>query len=284
MSTWLIVVTATATAVGAGAGAVILGWLRPRSSSLGTQTIDELHGSTKPNGEPPAQTRIVFAKPSVEERGLRYRSEIGYLLTDEWIRALAQRRYDVTTLPITIYLSDESVHEQVETVVEDLLASVDGHIEHRDDPIFGSWFRRMRAEIGEAARSPLGREATLVAAHAAESRFVHAQDATVTATLMQNLGPVLAALQPTKDAVLRVGALLIVKVDGVVMVHQLTAAQQLKLDHQPQLAQSPHDILTALELRANNSAQAPESLDGATGITAPRSTGNDPGIPQEDVK
>ncbi len=154
------------------------------------------------------------------------------------------------TLPITIYLSDELVHEQVEAAVEDLLASIGGHIEHRDDPMFGSWFRRMRAKVGKAARSPLGREATMLAAHAVELRLVHAQDATVTATMMQNLGPVIAALQPTKDAVIRVGAFLIVKVDWVVVVHQLTAAQQLRLDHQPQLAQSPHDILAALELRS----------------------------------
>jgi hypothetical protein len=79
------------------------------------------------------------------------------------------------TLPITIYLSDESVHEQVEAAVEDLLASVGGHIEHRDDPMFGSWFRRMRARVGRAARSPLAHETVTLAAHAAESRLVHVQ-------------------------------------------------------------------------------------------------------------
>ena len=41
--------------------------------------------------------------------------------------------------------------------------------------------------------------------------------------MLQNLGPVIEALQPTKDAVLRVGALLIVKVDWTIVVHRLTA-------------------------------------------------------------
>jgi hypothetical protein len=142
----------------------------------------------------------------------------------------------------------------------------------------------MRAKIAVAARSPLGYETRIVAAHAMESRVVHAQDATVTATMMQNLGPVLASLQPTKDAVLRVGALLIVKVDWVVMVHQLTAAQQLKLDHEPQLVQSPHEILTALELRAGKLTESSEILDGTTSSTSPRSIETDRDASQDNVR
>jgi hypothetical protein len=42
---------------------------------------------------------------------------------------------------------------------------------------------------------------------------------------MQNLGPVMASLEHTKDAVLQIGTLLIVKVDWTVQAIQLTAAQ-----------------------------------------------------------
>jgi hypothetical protein len=184
------------------------------------------------------------------------------------------------TLPITIYLSDESGHEQVEAAVEDLLAAVGGHIEHRDDPVLGSWFRRMRAKVNRFVDSPLGDEVKNLATHAAESRLVHAQDATVTATMLQNLGPVLAAVQPMKEAVIRAGALLIVKMDSTLVVHQLTSAQQLRLDHQPQLAQCPHDILSALELRRSVSAQL---MDGAGDIcesTGPRSLDGNPATPR----
>ena len=100
----------------------------------------------------------------------------------------------------------------------------------------------------EALQSPAGREAMLVVEHALDSRLVLAQDAEVTARLLQNLGPVLGALQPTKDAVIRVGALLIVKVDWTVNIFQLTAAQQARLDHHPQLARSPHEIVAVLNL------------------------------------
>jgi hypothetical protein len=155
---------------------------------------------------------------------------------------------NASTMPITIYLSDERIHEQVEAALEDLLAVAGLQIESRDDPIVGSWFRQMLATAKQVTRSPAAREATLVAAHVADTRLVLAQDAAVTATLLQNLGPVLGALQPTKDAVIRAGALLIVKVDWAVNVFQLTAAQQAQLDHRPQLAHSPHEIIAALNL------------------------------------
>jgi len=156
------------------------------------------------------------------------------------------------TMPVTIYLSDETIHGQVEAAVDELLGTAGLRIEDRDDPVIGSWFRRMRAAFKEAMHSPAVREGALVAAHAADTRLVLAQDAAITATMLQNLGPVIASLQPTKDAVIRVGALLIVKVDWVVNVFQLTAAQQAVLDHRPQLDRSPHDIVAALNLAATN--------------------------------
>jgi hypothetical protein len=44
------------------------------------------------------------------------------------------------------------------------------------------------------------------------------------------------------------GAVLLVKVDWVITVHQLTAAQQAVLDHQPRLATTPHEIIAALSI------------------------------------
>ena len=104
----------------------------------------------------------------------------------------------------------------------------------------------MQATAKVALNSETAQNVALTAVHAADARPVLAQDATITATLLANLGPVIGSLQPTKDAVIRVGALLIVKVDWVVHVIQLTAAQQALLDHQPQLSSDPHEIVAAL--------------------------------------
>ena len=75
---------------------------------------------------------------------------------------------------------------------------------------------------------------------------MRAQDAAITATLMQNLGPLIASLDKTKDAVIRVGAMLVVKVEWRLAVYHLTPAQQFLLDHKPELATSPENIARAL--------------------------------------
>jgi hypothetical protein len=164
-----------------------------------------------------------------------------------------------STLPVTIYLADESSHYQVETAVEALLTIAGLRVVDREDPVLGSWFRRMVAGLKEAIRTPLAREAAMTAAHAADTRLVLAQDAAVTAMLLQNVGPVIASLQSTKDAVIRAGALLIVKVEWVVTVTQLTAAQQLTLDHHPELARSPQEIIEALNISSLQIGGAPHT-------------------------
>lgn len=173
-------------------------------------------------------------------------------LTDSGFRStsldLAAEELNASMMPVTIYLSDEVIHEQVERAVEALLATAGLQIEIRNDPIMGSWYRKMLVTIKKVAHSPAGREAKLISTHMVDTRLVLAQDATVTATMLQNLAPVLGALQPTKDAIIRAGALLIVKVEWTVHVYQLTAAQQAKLDHHSQLARSPSEIISALNL------------------------------------
>jgi hypothetical protein len=159
------------------------------------------------------------------------------------------------TFDVTIYLAEEAIHEEVETAVENWLAIAGLAIEEWGEPVIRSWFRPLKAAAKQAARSGAARDAALTAVHAADARLVLAQDAQITAVLLQNLAPVLASLQSTKDAVIRAGALLIVKVDWQVKVFQLTAAQQAKLDHRPQLASSPHDIVQAIQL----AQAAPES-------------------------
>lgn len=164
-------------------------------------------------------------------------------------------------LSISIHVSDETISGQVQTAVEGLLETADLEISYRGTPIWGSWVRLMRAKFRGAIESPVGREIAMTAAHAAEARFALAQDAAVTATMMQNLGPVIGSLQPTRDAVIRVGALLIVKVDWVVSVFQLTAAQQFELDHHPALASSPKEIIAALELTESSHPAVPTGRD-----------------------
>jgi hypothetical protein len=155
---------------------------------------------------------------------------------------------DAGTVPVTIYLTDEEYHAKVEAAVEAFLARAGLRIVERDDPVIGSWFRRMNIRMKDGMHSAASQDALLTAAHVLDARLILGQDAEVTAKLLENLGPVLSALQPVKGAVIRAGALLVVKQEDDISVLQLTAAQQARLDHQPQLVWSPHEITAALSL------------------------------------
>ena len=146
-------------------------------------------------------------------------------------------------VPVSIYVSDGGDHELVESAIGQYLGSLGLHVVGREDPVVGSWFRRMLA-TNDPVASVL---------HAADTRLIQIQDAQNTALLMQNLGSVIASLQSTKDAVVRVGAVLLVKVDWTLVITQLTAQQQLMLDHSPQLVAAPQEILHVLGLRAAES-------------------------------
>ena len=61
-------------------------------------------------------------------------------------------------MPVTVYLSDERIHKQVETALEEPLAVAGLRISHRDDPIVGSWFRRMGATVKAGMSSPAAQE------------------------------------------------------------------------------------------------------------------------------
>lgn len=161
---------------------------------------------------------------------------------------------DTGTVPVTIYLTDEHYHEQVEAAVEAVLATAGLRIVERDDPVIGSWFRRMTVRARDGLRSPASQDAALTAAHVLDSRLTLGHDAEVTAKLLENLGPVITALQPVKGAVIRTGALLVVKQEGDISVLQLTAAQQARLDHYPRLAWSPHEIVAALSSAPDTTA------------------------------
>lgn len=140
------------------------------------------------------------------------------------------RKTGLDTVPVTIYLTNEQYHAQVESAVETLLAAAGLRIADRDDPVIGSWFQRMTARGGDGMGSPAS------------------QDAEVTAKLLENLAPVITALQPVRGAVIRAGALLVVKQDDDINVLQLTPVQQARLERYPQLARSPHEIAAVLGL------------------------------------
>lgn len=150
--------------------------------------------------------------------------------------------------PLDIYLSDGADHAQVELAIEAWVATAGLEVLSRDDPVIGSWRRRLWVRPKVAGRSQLSQEIADATRLAIELKTYRAWDAQVTGTLLAQTAPLVTSLQSTKDAVVRLGSILLVKVEWSLYITQLTASQQLKLSHQPGLLQSPAEILAYLEI------------------------------------
>lgn len=161
------------------------------------------------------------------------------------------------SFPVSIYLREEAEHERVEAAVEEVARSAELVIADREAPVFGSWFRLMVAKLSRTAQSPVGRETLVDAAHRAELELVLRPDAEVTALLIANVAPLITSLSDTRDAVVRIGALLVVKLDGALFINQLTSRQQLLLNHAPHLLAAPERILQALGLPETGAVALP---------------------------
>ncbi|MFB9925732.1 glycosyltransferase [Amycolatopsis halotolerans] len=205
--------------------------MRPRERSTGPKH----HHSDEAARDPSAST---WAKVVQETEGQRGKLEI-------------------QAIRVSLYLDKKQGAARVEKSVEDFVNRLGGQIFDRGDPVIKSWFRQMRAKLVYFSKSPAGQDIQEVATHAAAARLVHAADANVTSTMMSNLAPVLNSLAPYSNAVLRIGALLIVKTDGVLVVQQLSPGQQLVLLRRPDLLTSPATVLD--EIRAKSEIEETDS-------------------------
>ena len=189
------------------------------------------------NDEDSKQQQIAGALPASQQ--VSSPSDVSSSDVDKHIIDTNESVIASPTLSVMIYLSDVSIHEHVEAQVELALTQSGWIIDQRDDPIVGSWFRAVTSSDGL-------HDIAKTAAHAAEMRLVQHQDAIVTSVMMQHVPALIASLQQTRDAVVRIQAVLILKIDWSVAVHQLTAAQQFKLDHYPKAVLTPQDVLRVL--------------------------------------
>ena len=138
-------------------------------------------------------------------------------------------------LRVVIYLSNVDELGRVEAEVEKLVESAGWKVLHREDSGTGSWFRRLWVKVPPMVDHRLG------------SELVRRPEAEVTATMLQHIGPVVTALQPTRDAVIWIGAVLVTKVDGEVSARELTLEEQSWLTQKPHVLTAPKVLVSAFD-------------------------------------
>lgn len=155
-----------------------------------------------------------------------------------------------TVLPVSIWLGDGIQHVDVEQAVSALLNEVDYVMTDREPPQFGSWFRSSKARARDfvAHLSPeqlaaeIERKLRIEIFDKAQAAIDN-QQATGAAALI-------AALQGEDRACIRVGSLLVIKVDGLISVNNLTQHQLAWLERNQAFLRDPKRLLEELDALA----------------------------------
>jgi hypothetical protein len=153
---------------------------------------------------------------------------------------------------VSVYLSNAVLHQRVEAAVDEVLNRVGLEIYRHEDPLTAarSWYRRMIAGPLAGSGRPAGRPG------AGPPGADPSREATAR-RLMANLGWLLTGLSAERNAVVRLGPVLVVKDNEPLSIVQLTLRQEHLLHVRPELTAAPAEILMALGRLPS------EGMDGA---------------------
>ncbi|MFC7386779.1 DUF6879 family protein [Sphaerisporangium rhizosphaerae] len=149
-------------------------------------------------------------------------------------------------VPVYIYLTEEAGHERVQEAVEQVMAAAGLEVTERLEPHRGSWLRGMVGRTRERLTTDEMLERFARLEQAAQLQVLGRPQAEVDAAQGAAVAQLITALDKTKDAIVQIGSILLIKVDWVVSVRNLTPQELRLLDGRPELFRDPAGVLAAL--------------------------------------
>jgi pSer/pThr/pTyr-binding forkhead associated (FHA) protein len=154
---------------------------------------------------------------------------------------------EIDAIPVSIFLGNGQNHEAVETALAKLLSESGLEPFGHEPPIIGSWFRKLLARVRQETAhlsmdqisDELERKLRIEVFEKAQA-VIDNQQATGAAALI-------ASLQGEQRACVRVGSILVLKIDGYVLVNNLTQRQLALLEREPNLLRDPEGVLKGLD-------------------------------------
>jgi hypothetical protein len=148
---------------------------------------------------------------------------------------------------VTVYLAKDEGHEAVQEALADVLTAFDFEVVDSLPPLHGSWYRDLIATSRRALTSRELGERLRKVERGIELQLLHKHQAEIDSMQGDAVAKLLTALEHTPDALVQIGSVLLVKVDGVPAVRNLTHIELRHLEHNPKLLRSPATILDALQ-------------------------------------
>jgi hypothetical protein len=139
------------------------------------------------------------------------------------------------TVPASVYIDVDIDHFEVERAFIGLLTAFDLEIAETFPPIRGSWFRAFTARAKKAATAP-----EFTSRLAKIERALESAQGDAVAKLITALGS-------APNAIIQIGSVLLIKVDGVPVVRNLTQVELTHLERNPALFRDPAAALHELQ-------------------------------------
>lgn len=183
------------------------------------------------------------------------------------------------TIPVVVYLDNEAPAMRVERALNEVLTEFGLQTVHREPPVVRSWFHRMTAKFERPDGPEVTRRLMRELDRAVELRAVEQIQAQVDAAQGDVVAKLLTALADTANALIQIGSVLLIKVDGVPLVRNLTHAELAYLQRNPQLSQDPAACLRVLQQmvdHANQNGRAAAQTDEPALTAQASSVGEEP--------
>lgn len=148
---------------------------------------------------------------------------------------------------VTVYLAEEHGTQEVQQALSDLLEAFEFTIVDSLPAMRGSWYRDFIAVSRRALTSREVGERLQKVERGIELHLVHKQQAEIDSMQGDAVAKLLTALEHTPDALVQIGSVLLIKVNGVPAVRNLNQVELRYLERNPRLLKSPATILEALQ-------------------------------------
>jgi hypothetical protein len=146
-----------------------------------------------------------------------------------------------------IYLVDESGSSEVERAAVGVLRAFGMEVEQRLPEIRGSWLLRLRLAVRAWSGSDEAKALLAELEHAARVRLLHQPIAEVDEKKSAAVAALITALEPHQTAVVMLGSILILKVDGVLAVRDLSSRELAFMARNPGMVKDPVALLSGLD-------------------------------------
>lgn len=168
---------------------------------------------------------------------------------------------DSGVLPVVVWLDSDRDKKAVQDALKSLVEVSGLEITFSGPEQVGSWFRRFGAGVRRGLSSAEAQIRFEKAERALELQVVGKRQAEVDSVQAEAVAKLLVALENTASALVQIGSILLIKVDGVPAVRNLTPRELRLLERNPSLLKDPAAILSALQ-NADEISIPPDSQTG----------------------